>query len=60
MVEGSATLLLDGANRILRLDESYAVSADNLDVTLARLNDIKQIQVIGQLNDFDRATLEAQ
>jgi len=60
MVEGSATLLLDGTNRILRLDDSYAVSADNLDITLARLNDIKQIQVIGQLNDADRATLEAQ
>ncbi len=60
MVEGSATLLLDGINRILRLDESYAVSADNLDITLARLNDIKQIQVIGQLNDADRATLDAQ
>lgn len=60
MVEGSATLLLDGHNRILRLDESYAVSADNLDVTLTRLHDIKQIQVIGQLNDADRATLDAQ
>ena len=60
MVEGSATLLLDGNNRILRLDESYAVSADNLAVTLARLNDIQQIQVIGQLNDADRMTLDAQ
>lgn len=60
MVEGSATLLLDGSNRILRLDESYAVSADNLAVTLARLNDIQQIQVIGQLSDADRATLDAQ
>ncbi len=60
MVEGSATLLLDGNNRILRLDESYAVSADNLAVTMARLNDIQQIQVIGQLNDADRVTLDAQ
>lgn len=60
MVEGSATLLLDGTNRILRLDESYAVSADNLAITLARLSDIKKIQVIGQLNDADRATLDAQ
>lgn len=60
MAEGSATLLLDGNNRILRLDESYAVSADNLAVTLARLNDIKQIQVIGQLSDADRLTLETQ
>ncbi|MBC7751404.1 MAG: hypothetical protein H7Z73_06750, partial [Candidatus Saccharibacteria bacterium] len=60
MVEGRATLLLDGTHRILRLDESYAVSADNLDITLARLNDIQQIQVIGQLNDADRATLDAQ
>lgn len=60
MVEGSATLLLDGTNRILRLGDSYAVSADNLAVTLTRLNDIKQIQVIGQLSDIDRVTLEAQ
>ncbi|GAC1374587.1 MAG: type II secretion system protein GspL [Aquirhabdus sp.] len=60
MVESSATLLLDGTNRILRLDDSYAVSADNLEITLARLNDIKQIQVIGELSNIDRATLEAQ
>lgn len=60
MVEGSATLLLDGTNRILRLDECYAVSADNLAITLERLSDIKKIQVIGQLNDADCATLDAQ
>lgn len=59
MAEGSATLLLDGTNRILRLDEAYAVSADNLDITLTRLNDIKRIQVIGDINDADRAILNA-
>lgn len=60
MLEGSATLLLDGTHRILRLDESYAVSADNLAITLARLNYIKQIQVIGKLSGADCAILEAQ
>jgi general secretion pathway protein L len=58
MVEGSATLLLDGVNRILRLDDAYAVSADNLDITLARLTDVKKIQVIGELNEIDRAILD--
>ena len=57
MVEGSATLLLDGTNRILRLDDAYAVSADNLEITLARLTDVKNIQVIGELNEIDRAIL---
>jgi general secretion pathway protein L len=58
VVEGSATLLLDGTNRILRLDDAYAVSADNLEITLARLTDVKHIQVIGELNDSDRAILD--
>ncbi len=58
VVEGSATLLLDGSNRILRLDDAYAVSADNLDVTLARLTDVKRIQVIGHVNDLDRSVLD--
>ncbi len=60
MTEGSATLLLDGTNRILRLDDAYAVSADNLEITLARLSDVKRIQVIGQINDADRAILDTQ
>lgn len=59
IVEGSATLLLDGSNRILRLDDAYAISADNLEITLSRLADVKHIQVIGHLNDIDRAILDA-
>ena len=59
VVEGSATLLLDGMHRILRIDESYAVAADNLEVTLARLNEVKRIQVIGELNETDRLILES-
>jgi general secretion pathway protein L len=58
LVEGNATLLLDGVNRILRLDDAYAVSADNLDITLARLTEVKKIQVIGHLSDADRAILD--
>jgi len=58
IVEGSATLLLDGHNRILRLDDTYAVSADDLDITLARLTDVKRIQVIGNVNETDRAILD--
>ncbi len=59
-ISGRATLLLDGHNRILRLNEAYAVSADHLDITLARLNSIKEIQVLGQPSEADIATLDAQ
>jgi general secretion pathway protein L len=57
---GSATLLLDGANRILRLDDAYAVSADHLELTLARLPEIQRIQVIGELGEQDRQLLDGQ
>jgi len=58
-VAGSATLLLDGVNRILRVDDAYAVSADHLDLTLARLK-VQRIQVIGDLSPLDRASLDAE
>ncbi|AXI02557.1 type II secretion system protein GspL [Aquirhabdus parva] len=60
LTPGRATLFLDGHNRILRLDESYAVSADHLDITLARLSQVKEIQVIGELTEADRVILDAQ
>lgn len=56
---GSATLLLDGVNRILRVDDAYAVSADHLDVTLARVK-VQRIAVIGELSALDRASLDAE
>ncbi len=59
LATSGATLFLDGPNRILRIDESYAVSADNLDVTLTHLNNITQIQVIGTLSEADRLILDA-
>jgi general secretion pathway protein L len=59
MVEGEATLLLDGVNRILRLDDAYAVSADNLDITLTRLNEVRKINVIGDISGIDLAILDA-
>ncbi len=58
LAENSATLFLDGTNRILLIDESYAVSADNLDITLTHLTDITRIQVVGDLSQEDRLILD--
>ncbi len=59
LTEQKATLLLDGPNRILRLNESYAVPADFLDLTLSHVGQLAGIEVIGDVNERDRAILEA-
>jgi general secretion pathway protein L len=59
LATSGATLFLDDTNKVLRIDESFAVSADNLDVTLSHLNHITQIQVVGNLSDEDRLILDS-
>jgi|GEM_PF-95803 len=54
-----ATLLLDGPNRILRLNENYAVPADFLDLTLSHVGQLTEIEVIGVVSERDRAVLDA-
>jgi general secretion pathway protein L len=57
LLPDQSTLLLDGATRLLRIDEWLAMPADDLGVILPRLPDLTTLTVLGEGSANDHAAL---